>query len=463
MKALCFCLLWIVSVNLFAQQFNFPKTTQFYDLPGDHFLSYQVKTGIAIIRENDVNGDLVWVDTLSFSNAVDTIEQVRIAQFGNSSRYVIALQKILYPFPTTLIEYPIIYQFTQFDLTTHTFGTSVVDTVVSRYGAQLFSYNDSAVNVLYYRRPDNINSDNYEVWSLNNQMQLTPLAPYQNTITVPYWNTFDMDQDTIRQYISLTDGIARIEYTPDFHQIPPPQTYFIPYGTFDFVGIHFAQLLNADSLLLFHQATKSGSSLTEWGFTLLNNWLDPISGYTFTAPTSTDSWGSTIYYHVQQAVYKDGLIYVFARLLDNGYHPKIFVYDLDFVFQCEIDVPFYTNDQQFLGLINDQVYFYAYTAQVLNEYCYFKVDNCEFLSTQQIESQNELSVFPNPSDGMVTVQLPESTGSCFLRVINSEGKCVQSYPFEGLTNVKIDIKDSGFYVIEVQLSNMVLRKKLIIQ
>jgi hypothetical protein len=453
----------LCSLNLYAQQFSFPKTTEFFDLPGNHFLTYEVKTGKVIVRENDINGDLFWTDTLSFSIAVDTIDLVGVEQFGNSSKYVFSLQKVLYPYSFTQTEFSTVYQFTQFDLSNHTFGPSTLDTMVSRYGVRLFSYNDSAVNVLYYRRPDNINTDNYEVWSLNNQMQLTLLSPYQNTPAVPLWTSFDLDQDTIRQYISLTEGIARFQYTPHFTQIPPPQSYFIPYGNFDFVSIYMANLISSDSLLLFHQATKMGSPATEWGFTLLNNWLDAQSGYTFTAPTTTDSWGSTVYYQARQAVYKDGLIYVFARLINNGFHPRIFVYDMNFILQCEIDVPFYTNDQQFLRLINNQVYFYAYTAQVLNEYCFFKVDNCQFLHTQEKENAINLQIYPNPSSGTVAIVFPGHATKGTLRIFNVEGKSIQEHPIQGNSSLFISLGESGIYTIEVQLSDSVLRKKLIIQ
>jgi hypothetical protein len=462
MKGLCLCLLLLCSVNLVAQQFNFPKTTEFFDLPGDHFMSYEVKTGKVVIRENDVNGDLFWTDTLSFSIAVDTIDLVRVEQFGNSSKYVFSLQKMLYPYSLTQTEFSTVYQFTQFDLSNHTFGPSTLDTLISRYGVRLFSYNDSAVNVLYRRHPDNINDDNYEVWSLNTAMQLSPLAPYQNTIATTFWDHLDMAQDTIRQYISYQDGIARIQYTPLFAQIPPPQAYFIPSGNFDFMSSR-SHFINSDSLLLFHQSTMSGNMMTEWGFTLLNNRLDPLSGYTFTAPTTTDSWGSTLYYQARQSVYKDGFIYVFASLIVNGYHPRIFVYDLNFVLQCEIDVPFYTNDQQFIGGINDQVYFYAYTAQVLNEYCYFKVENCQFLQIPDMASANNLQVYPNPSDGTVAIALPENAAAGTLCVFNLEGKSIQNHPIHGNSTIFISLKDAGVYTLEVQLGDEVYRRKLIIQ
>jgi len=196
---------------------------------------------------------------------------------------------------------------------------------------------------------------------------------------------------------------------------------------------------------------------------LLNNWLDAQSGYSFTAPTTTDSWGSSLYYQARQAVYKDGFIYVFASLIVNGYHPKIFVYDLDFVLQCEIDVPFYTNDQQFLGLINDQVYFYAYTAQVLNQYCYFKVENCQLLETPDMASENNLQVYPNPSSGTVAIALPENAAVGNLRVLNLEGKSILEQPINGNLSISISLKDAGVYTLEVQLGDEIYRRKLIIQ
>ena len=453
----------LFSTNLFSQQFNFPKTTQFFDLPGDHFLSYEVKTGKVIIRENDVNGDMLWSDTLEFNIAIDTIENVYVSRFGTSNSYVIALQKTLFPYQFTQFEYPTVYQFTRLDMDSHTLGNHVVDTITNRYGLRLFSYNDTAVNVLYHRHPDNINDDNYEVWSLNTAMELSPLAPYQNTIATHIWEIFDTKEDTIRQYVSLTDGVARFQYTTHFTEIQPLQSYFIPYGTFDFVGIYMANLISSDSLLLFHQATKTGSSMTEWGFTLLNNWLDAQSGYTFTAPSTTNSWGSTLYYQARQAVYKDGFIYVFASLIDNGFHPRIFVYDMNFVKQCEIDVPFYTNDQQFLRLINDQVYFYAYTAQVLNEYCFFMVDNCQFLHIQEEDSVNNLQVYPNPSSGTVAIVFPDHATKGTLRIFNEEGKFIQEHSIQGNSNLSISLRESGIYTVEVQFLGSVLRKKLIIQ
>ncbi len=453
----------LFSTNLFAQQFNFPKTTRFYDLPGDNFLSYEIQIGKLFIRENDINGDMLWSDTLEFNIAADTIENVYVSRFGTSNSYVIALQKTLFPYQFTQLEYPTVYQFTRLDMDAHTLGNYVVDTITNRYGLRLFSYNDTAVNVLYRRHPDNINDDNYEVWSLNTAMQLSPLAPYQNTIATSTWQQFDMKQDTIRQYISLYDGVIRFEYSPVFTQIPPFQSYFIPYGNFDYVSIYMAKLINSDSLLLFHQASLSGDPITGWGFTLLNNWLDAQSGYSFTAPTTTDSWGSTLYYQARQAVYKDGFIYVFASLIVNGYHPKIFVYDLDFVLQCEIDVPFYTNDQQFLGLVNDQVYFYAYTAQVLNEYCYFKVENCQFLQIPDMASANNLQVYPNPSSGSVAIVLPENATAGTLRVFNLEGKSILEQPINENLNRSISLKDAGVYTLEVQLGDEVHRRKLIIQ
>jgi hypothetical protein len=82
---------------------------------------------------------------------------------------------------------------------------------------------------------------------------------------------------------------------------------------------------------------------------------------------------------------------------------------------------------------------------------------CIVISTigiHEIQSEDRFIVYPNPTSGNISIDLPSRNGKVTLRIINALGqiKFNRTFTSEEDLNLSIDA-ESGFYVIEIETEN----------
>lgn len=86
-------------------------------------------------------------------------------------------------------------------------------------------------------------------------------------------------------------------------------------------------------------------------------------------------------------------------------------------------------------------------------------------SVKEIILENEISVFPNPSLGIVHVTLGDPRQNCKIEILNSYGQLVVSREIGNTASADFDLSGryKGIYFIKIQTENKVLAKKVIIE
>jgi photosystem II stability/assembly factor-like uncharacterized protein len=82
------------------------------------------------------------------------------------------------------------------------------------------------------------------------------------------------------------------------------------------------------------------------------------------------------------------------------------------------------------------------------------------INSDQVK-QDELKIYPNPSDKYINICFPENTN--YISIIDFLGRVKEKKNVTGLTNSKIEIDESGIYFIQAVTGNKIITKKLVIQ
>jgi photosystem II stability/assembly factor-like uncharacterized protein len=76
---------------------------------------------------------------------------------------------------------------------------------------------------------------------------------------------------------------------------------------------------------------------------------------------------------------------------------------------------------------------------------------------------SEVKLYPNPTQGLVTVELPEQTAFDYVRVFNTMGTLVfEKRQFVGTTTLDLGQQASGVYLLQIKNAEGVISKKLIL-
>lgn len=93
--------------------------------------------------------------------------------------------------------------------------------------------------------------------------------------------------------------------------------------------------------------------------------------------------------------------------------------------------------------------------------------NFSIESSLEIEEpkDNQFDVFPNPSNGIINLRLPEFSKSGEIRIVDIIGRLVYSNQLTYLANQQINLSNlpNGAYIISVKLDNQQFTKKIIIK
>lgn len=104
-----------------------------------------------------------------------------------------------------------------------------------------------------------------------------------------------------------------------------------------------------------------------------------------------------------------------------------------------------------------------YTLQTNNvsSFSPFIVVNEELLSNNQFENANDFMVYPNPSNGNFTIQVPDSFIGSRAIIYNLLGQSIKEFSIDEVNqNTNLE---KGVYLLQIQKGNQVSTKKIIIQ
>ena len=78
---------------------------------------------------------------------------------------------------------------------------------------------------------------------------------------------------------------------------------------------------------------------------------------------------------------------------------------------------------------------------------------------------NQLTVFPNPTNGIVNISLGEDLGQAEIEITSMSGQVVQVETIESTKNTSIDVSalKAGVYILKLNADNRVGIKRLIIE
>lgn len=89
-------------------------------------------------------------------------------------------------------------------------------------------------------------------------------------------------------------------------------------------------------------------------------------------------------------------------------------------------------------------------------------DNAEATEIEEWNNENGSVIFPNPTTGMVTVQLTGSDAPAVIRVFDMNGKLLPIAPVRNGATCTLDLSSlsSGLYIISLQTNNQIITKKI---
>lgn len=75
--------------------------------------------------------------------------------------------------------------------------------------------------------------------------------------------------------------------------------------------------------------------------------------------------------------------------------------------------------------------------------------NTNTLANEEIEAATKVTIFPNPSQGDITVSL-DKVSSAEIKIFDMSGRLVQSKTLENTSSIKIEGLESGIYILKLQ-------------
>jgi hypothetical protein len=72
-------------------------------------------------------------------------------------------------------------------------------------------------------------------------------------------------------------------------------------------------------------------------------------------------------------------------------------------------------------------------------------------STNKLENELNASVFPNPSNGLVTVKIPESNASSISgSILDISGRIIETFTLKSSNQIDLNINQSGIYLLQLK-------------
>ncbi|MBI1835855.1 MAG: T9SS type A sorting domain-containing protein [Flavobacteriia bacterium] len=133
-----------------------------------------------------------------------------------------------------------------------------------------------------------------------------------------------------------------------------------------------------------------------------------------------------------------------APILSN-IEQKIFIYDFNFNIVCEIPVTIGSNEENSLIELNELVYL-RYDNSVNTELT--KID-CSMLNINQLESENEFEIYPNPTNSILYLSNPQQK-TLSISLVSTDGKEILNHSSQNNSvAMKLDVIPNGIYFLKI--------------
>lgn len=466
MKYLLFCSL-LLSVNLFSQSnYTIPKNATIYDLPDGEFISAISIDDTVFIKHYNELGNAIWEGSLPFFPPISPVYFSKIAHFKNTNECLIisfADPSPNTPFWLSFYNDTLVFQFTKINLNNHVVTGNLIDTFSCK-SMDLVELNDSSIYLLFTDYSYAPSPFNQATYSLNSAMDLTQIAPLDSVVSSPWTISISVFGNSIYRHQSLKEFHVMDKYNfqmslleSNGKSIAASQIYN-PTSTY---SCFYKKMLNKDSLFIFTQGSPAGWVNFDWRMDWLSPSLDFINSLFFHSPSTEDPL---------IRVYSDFNKVAIDRrnqkimVLTNDQAPslsmvfqKIFVYDFEFNFVCEIPITFGGDAENSLIELNDFVYLRNDNA--LNSELLW-ID-CSMLAMEEMTTQSEFELFPNPTRSSFSISNPEKKMLSIV-VLSSSGKKLMHVSGQE-SSISLDLSELplGMYLVEISTHSTTEVKRII--
>ncbi|GEM_PF-2635378 len=458
MKSILLFFSFLTSVNLYSQNYySFPVGSSIYNISNGNIITAKLSNNKTHLKAYDNTGAIFWEDSLSFQIPVNSVDFKWISQFKNSNTFLICMSKNLTPGGLYSINDTIIYQFTKLNLDTEQFENHYVDTFFT-VGISPFPLNDSTTYLFKSDATNGLNPFNIETFSLNQNLDYSFIAASDSIETSPGIRTFYEYDDTIYFHENFNiDFHIMTKYTLDMSKIS--QNYSSISSSMNWNYAYYTKSINRDSLLVITEGYESGNPNIIWRFDWLNLDLSPISSHEISPPTEEPDNISPYrlkFYNVQIDETNKVIYLLATSYYNNG--QKIFTYDYNFNFLCELDVYSGNSDINVLTTINNLVYLQNYNS---NEIELFHLD-CDNVGLEPIAETKEMfTLFPNPADNKVFI-INNSNNIIEVIISTTDGKNLFSINSDD-TQISVFLSEfqSGIYLVTVKNGSEIRTKRFV--
>jgi hypothetical protein len=181
------------------------------------------------------------------------------------------------------------------------------------------------------------------------------------------------------------------------------------------------------------------------------------------------SYGTPTYYTPEIMTIRndfEGYVMIAPRLIDKKYSLELMTTDYIQESACfknidyeskEIAIRHFCNNES--GIIFQEEQQYLYPENTRNEYDIFCENgnlarSATALKMDEVDAEITLSVYPNPANKSLTIQLPNAMINGTIEVLDLTGKVVlQSNVYATNTELKIEILENGIYFIRLSATN----------
>lgn len=449
MRELLLLITLIISgLGLFAQSNYTIDNAKIHDLPNGEFLTAYTQNEKAYLKHIDQQGNVIWEDSLLFYSQYSPVYFGDISHFKETDEYIISL----FADPTMQTPYwdfgtndTLVYQFTKLDLANHAFTYNLLDTFVCK-GIHSLEINDTSIYLFVSDFSQNSYPFNQATYSLNQNMEISMVAPSDSIQTNPWNWRFEYDGNYIyhQQFIEEHHemDIYDLEMSLIDHQFINLPT------TQDYSGSLFVDYLNSDSMFVFTAGSTSGSPVKDWRMDWLALDLTSINSVVFNAQTIDQSLSYYHTYYDRIAIDRENrrVVVMTADLapIPTGQQEKIFIYDFDFNFVCEIPTGIGPSDDASLIELNGNVYL----RNNHDSYSDLFLISCDVLSTDALHLTNEPVIYPNPTNSVVDITFLDNE-SYDVNIYSLDGQKLDEYLNQSESiHLKLSGLPSGVYLIE---------------
>lgn len=403
LNILAFGNILLQTTSAFAQDhYQFPPETQLIDIPGDHFLTWKITNDRVFFRERNAQSAIVWADTLNADQTLN-MGDFSMQRFGQTDQYRVFL--------TGFINGQSVISHATFSPQTHTYGAFRTDTI-SNFGIGTCSVNDT---LLYL-----FTNDAEQVWSVSAAGDFQPVATNVNW-PEPITSTFKCRNNEIIHVWNGSQNLHSRRYDLQMQPLADEDSLTV-LGDYTYRQELLRRWQGNDSLFAAFFTTENLPTVMKGRFMA---WLSPdlqvIDVYTEEFPGDQPYYQSVTY----QAAMTSEYVYFIGELTPNSGDSQWRVYVYDHTFTPVCDFPAQGNFWHNLTVLNDK----AYIIDNTNIYVeLFLIDGCGISGLQE-EEVSVIRVYPNPSNGEITVAFAAGTVNV-IELCDLSGKRMQQVPVQ---------------------------------